>query len=192
MNFEVRDGEVPLGIELQGDYPELIPDELMPEGIAEIWFYVDPAEDHAKLLENLHLNLEMARQEYAGIDFGPLTIEVGETDEVDWENNWKQFFHSFSIGTLHIVPSWEEVGELGESDRLLRIDPGLAFGTGSHETTKLCIEGIQKYLKPGQNVFDVGFGSGILSMVSLKYGASECVGTDIDPNCIPTAEETSV
>ena len=189
MNIEVRDGVVPLGIELQGDFPELIPDELMPEDVAEIWFYAEDGLDYSGMVENLHFWLNELRAENSEYDFGPLTIEVGSTDEEDWENNWKKFFHSFMVGSLHIVPSWEEVPAMPEADRLLRIDPGLAFGTGSHETTKLCILGIQNYLKEGDHVLDVGFGSGILSMVALKYGAKDCVGTDIDPKCVDTAEE---
>lgn len=189
MNIEVRDGVVPLGIELQGDFPELIPDELMPEDVAEIWFYAEDGLDYSGMVENLHFWLNELRAQNSEYDFGPLTIEVGSTDEEDWENNWKKFFHSFMVGSLHIVPSWEEVPVMPEADRLLRIDPGLAFGTGSHETTKLCILGIQNYLKEGDRVLDLGFGSGILSMVALKYGAKDCVGTDIDPKCVDTAEE---
>jgi ribosomal protein L11 methyltransferase len=120
---------------------------------------------------------------YAAIGTGAVTVE--ETEDIDWVNNWKQYFHSFRIGDLLVIPTWEEA-ELSDSEKVLHIDPGMAFGTGAHETTKLCIQALQNYLQPGMKVLDIGTGSGILGIVSLLYGASQVNGTDLD-ECVEEA-----
>jgi ribosomal protein L11 methyltransferase len=120
---------------------------------------------------------------YADIGTGRVTVE--ETEDVDWVNNWKQYFHSFQIGDLQVVPTWEEV-EIVDTQKVLHIDPGMAFGTGAHETTRLCIQALQSYLRPGMKVLDIGTGSGILGIVSLLYGASHVNGTDLD-ECVEEA-----
>ena len=104
-------------------------------------------------------------------------------------NNWKEFFHSFTIDDILIKPTWEELDQADQDKILIEIDPGISFGTGKHETTQLCIHQLRKYMKNGDEVLDVGCGSGILSIVSLKLGAGHLTGTDIDEDCITSTYE---
>ena len=120
----------------------------------------------------------------AFIDIGEGSIEESQTEDVDWVNNWKKYFHQFYVDDVLIIPSWEEVKPEDEDKMIIHIDPGTAFGTGMHETTQLCIRAIRKYVKPGDEVLDVGCGSGILGMLALKFGAGHSIGTDLDPCAI--------
>ncbi len=115
------------------------------------------------------------------IDIGDGDITLSSTEDKDWINNWKEFFHQFHVDDLLIVPSWEEVKEEDQNKKVLHIDPGTAFGTGMHETTQLCIRQIKQYVSSETNLLDVGTGSGILSIVALMYGAKSALGTDLDP-----------
>ena len=115
------------------------------------------------------------------MDIGEGTITVSETEDKDWVNNWKNFFHQFYIDELLVTPSWEEVKPEDQGRKILHIDPGTAFGTGMHETTQLCIRQLKKYITPQTELLDVGTGSGILAIVALMYGAGHAVGTDLDP-----------
>ncbi|MDE7358973.1 MAG: 50S ribosomal protein L11 methyltransferase, partial [Lachnospiraceae bacterium] len=115
------------------------------------------------------------------MEIGEGTVTVSETEDIDWINNWKQYFHQFYIDDLLVIPSWEEVKEEDRDKKILHIDPGTAFGTGMHETTRLCIGQIKKYVTPETELLDVGTGSGILSIIALMYGAKHAVGTDLDP-----------
>lgn len=117
----------------------------------------------------------------AFMEIGEGTVTVSETEDIDWINNWKQYFHQFTIDDLLVIPSWEEVKEEDRDKRILHIDPGTAFGTGMHETTQLCIRQIWKYLTPGAELLDVGTGSGILAILAFMYGAGHALGTDLDP-----------
>ena len=123
--------------------------------------------------------------------FGRLAVEIEGTRTEDWANAWKKYFHTMEIGErLLIKPVWEELSS--PADRIVfNINPGMSFGTGSHETTRLCLEQLEKYVTPGCRMLDLGCGSGILSVVSLLLGAKEAVAVDIDPNCIDTAYENS-
>lgn len=125
------------------------------------------------------------------MDIGEGSLTRSETEDTDWINNWKQFFHQFSVGDIHIVPSWEEMDptEEGKYSLVLHIDPGTAFGTGMHETTQLVMGQIQKLVKPGMHVLDVGTGSGILGIVALKLGAADVVATDLDPCTVNAVQE---
>ena len=112
---------------------------------------------------------------------GTKDITLSNTEDKDWINNWKQFFKPFRLyDNIVIKPTWEELDDVKEGDMVVEIDPGIAFGTGSHETTKLCIGQLKKYLKSGDTVFDVGSGSGILSIISVMLGAGFVHGMDID------------
>ena len=102
---------------------------------------------------------------------GECLIEESQTEDVDWVNNWKQYFHQFYVDDILIIPSWEEVKPEDEDKMVIHIDPGTAFGTGMHETTQLCIRQIRKYVTPDTKILDVGCGSGILGMLALKFGA---------------------
>ena len=116
-------------------------------------------------------------------------IEESQTEDVDWINNWKQYFHQFYIDDILVIPSWEKVEEKDSDKLVIHIDPGTAFGTGMHETTQLCIRQLKKYVKDDTVILDVGCGSGILGMLALKFGARYSVGTDLDPCAIDATHE---
>ena len=119
------------------------------------------------------------------------TIETDTTLEEDWRNNWKKYFNPMPVGEkLLIRPSWRDDYD-AEGRVVLNIDPGLAFGTGNHETTRLCLEAVERYLKEGNTVLDVGCGSGILAIASLLLGAGSAVGVDIDETAVKTAKENA-
>ena len=164
--------------------PELPPDD----GKAKVNFYLDSEGDNSEILEAVKAGLEELK---SFTDIGDGSITISETEDKDWINNWKQYFHPFSIGNLIIKPTWEPVTEDMAGHPVLNIDPGTAFGTGSHETTRLVIKQLQKYVKGGEEVLDVGCGSGILSIVALKLGAKHAFGTDLDPNAIIASHENS-
>ena len=115
------------------------------------------------------------------MDIGEGSITISETEDLDWINNWKQYFHQFTIDDILVVPSWEEVREEDKDRMILHIDPGTAFGTGMHETTQLCIRQLKKYVTPETVLLDVGTGSGILAILALMLGAKKAIGTDLDP-----------
>lgn len=165
--------------------PELPPDE----GTASVSFFLDAGEDpkqQAALLDQVQEELEGLRR---FVDIGEGTISSDETEDKDWINNWKQYFKGFAIDGIYIKPTWEEEPVTGAYSCVIEIDPGTSFGTGKHETTQLCIRQLQKYLKPQGSVLDVGCGSGILSIVSLKLGAGIVKGTDVDPVCMDAVQE---
>ena len=155
-------------------------------GEAKLHFYLDPETDNEAMLESVRqVFIETAQF----IDIGEGTITASETEDVDWINNWKEYFHSFSVDDILVVPSWEEVPEDSNASMILRIDPGTAFGTGMHETTQLCIRALKEHVRPGCRMLDVGTGSGILGIVAVKLGAESVLGTDLDPCTIPAVEE---
>ena len=125
----------------------------------------------------------------AYLDVGACVIEESQTEDVDWVNNWKQYFHQFYIDDILVIPSWEKVEEKDSDKLVIHIDPGTAFGTGMHETTQLCIRQLKKYVKDDTMILDVGCGSGILGMLALKFGARYSVGTDLDPCAIDATHE---
>lgn len=161
--------------------PQLPPDE----GIAKVSFFLEEGE-HGTLLAQVREELENLRM---FVDVGSAAISEGETEDKDWINNWKKYFKSFVIDDILIKPTWEEMPQTLDYRCVIEIDPGTSFGTGKHETTQLCIRQLDKYLKQGYRVLDVGCGSGILSLVSLKLGASAVVGTDIDPICMEATRD---
>lgn len=119
------------------------------------------------------------------------TITTASCVEEDWINNWKKYFKPINVGKkLLIRPTWEDEYEAGER-KVLHLEPGLAFGTGTHETTRLCMELLEEYVKPGFTVLDIGCGSGILSVAALLLGAERAVGVDIDPLAVKTAVQNA-
>lgn len=156
------------------------------DGTAYLDFYLDEDEDAPGILASVRERLENLRQ-YTQI--GACTIEEGETEDVDWINNWKKYFHKFKVDDILIIPSWEKVEDCDSSGMVLHIDPGTAFGTGMHETTQLCMRQLKKVVTPQTQLLDVGTGSGILSIVALKLGARHAVGTDLDPCAADAVKE---
>lgn len=157
--------------------PELPPDD----GSARVSFFLEEGKDDGALLEQVRKELESLR---LFVNLGEGTIIQGETEDKDWVNNWKQYFKAFTIEHILIKPTWEPWPEESDSRITIEIDPGTSFGTGRHETTQLCIRQLCRHMKAGDRILDVGCGSGILSLVSHKLGASHVTGTDIDSLCI--------
>ena len=174
--------------EAKSMFVDFIPDLPPDDGRAKVNFYIDSDEDDKTMVLKVKEEIENLRM---FVDIGDGTITESETEDKDWINNWKQYWHTFSIGDLFIKPTWEPVTPDMEGHPVLSIDPGTAFGTGAHETTRLVIKQIQKYVKEGDEVLDVGCGSGILSVVALKYGAKHAFGTDLDPNAIIASNENA-
>ena len=167
-------------------FVDILPQIPADDGVAYLTFYLEEEEDPETVLERVRRELEGMR---SYVDVGECTIEESQTEDVDWVNNWKKYFHQFSIDDILVIPSWEQV-EAKDSDKMvIHIDPGTAFGTGMHETTQLCIRQLRKYVKPGAQILDVGCGSGILGMLALKFGAAHSVGTDLDPCAIDATHE---
>ncbi len=167
------------------------------DGVAYLSFFVEEAEDGSLLIngeptdkETILKQVEEELEELRMfMEIGEGTIRVEETEDIDWINNWKEFFHQFYIDDLLVIPSWEEVKDADKGKKILHIDPGTAFGTGMHETTQLCIRQIRKYLTPETTLLDVGCGSGILSIIALMYGAKKAVGTDLDPCAVEAVRQ---
>lgn len=175
-------------------FVDILPESEEDDGVAFLSFFVEEMEDGSLNLneeaadgktmdrEDVLAKIEEALAEVRlFMEIGEGTVTVSETEDIDWINNWKQYFHQFTIDDLLVIPSWEEVKEEDRDKKILHIDPGTAFGTGMHETTQLCIRQIWKYLTPGEELLDVGTGSGILAILALMYGAGHALGTDLDP-----------
>lgn len=167
-------------------FVDILPEIEADDGVAYISFYLEEDEDKEEVLANVKKELEEMR---AYTNVGACTIEESQTEDVDWVNNWKQYFHQFYVDDVLIIPSWEEVKPEDEDKMIIHIDPGTAFGTGMHETTQHCIRQIRKYVTPDTTILDVGCGSGILGMLALKFGAKYSVGTDLDPCAIDATYE---
>ena len=167
-------------------FVDILPDIPDDDGTAYLTFYLDEEEDVAPVLMNVRKELEDMR---AFLDVGECTIEESETEDVDWVNNWKQYFHQFYIDDILVIPSWERVKPEDSDKMVIHIDPGTAFGTGMHETTQLCIRALKKYVTSETEILDVGCGSGILGMLALKFGAKHSLGTDLDPCAIDATHE---
>ena len=183
---EIQDKQPLTESDKQQMFVDIMPDIPDDDGIAYLNFYLDVDEDKEKVLADVRAALaEM--QEF--LDLGECTITESETEDKDWINNWKQYFHQFYVDDILIVPSWEEVKAEDKDKMILHIDPGTAFGTGMHETTQLVIRQLKKYVTPDTEMLDVGTGSGILGIVALKLGAKHVLGTDLDPCAVPAVAE---
>ena len=185
------------GVEIQDKQPltdedkaqmfvDIMPEGPADDGIAYLNFYLEEDADTEAILKDVKAALEDLR---SFVDIGEATITESQTEDKDWINNWKQYFHQFYVDDILIVPSWEEVKAEDKDKMILHIDPGTAFGTGMHETTQLVIRQLKKFVKPGMEILDVGTGSGILGIVALKLGAGHVVGTDLDPCAVPAVSE---
>ncbi|MCR4867480.1 MAG: 50S ribosomal protein L11 methyltransferase [Lachnospiraceae bacterium] len=161
-------------------FVDILPESQADDGIAYLSFFVEEGADLDidQTVSEVKDALDGLRQ---FMDIGEGSIEVDETEDLDWINNWKQYFHQFYIDDLLVIPSWEEVSKEDEDRMILRIDPGTAFGTGLHDTTQLCVKQMKKYITTESEVLDVGTGSGILAILAIMYGAKHAFGTDLDP-----------
>lgn len=168
-------------------FVDILPEGPEDDGVARISFYLEPEQDNAAILAAVQEGLDEIRS--WGVDVGAGTIEASQTEDKDWINNWKEYFHQFYVDDILIKPSWEEVKPEDREKLLIQIDPGTAFGTGMHETTQLCIRQIRKYVTPETVMLDVGTGSGILSIAAIKLGAKYALGTDLDPCAISATRE---
>lgn len=189
---------VPLtAMEKEQMFVDILPQMQEDDGTAYLSFFVEETEDGGLLLNGEPKKEEeilgAVKEELDGLrdfmDIGEGSIAVDETEDIDWINNWKQYFKQFYVDDILIIPSWEEVKEEDKDRMIIHIDPGTAFGTGMHETTQLCIRQLKKYVTEDTEMLDVGTGSGILSIVALKLGAKHAVGTDLDPCAVPAVEE---
>lgn len=170
-------------------FVDILPEIEEDDGVAYLSFYLDEEMDKSEIdqiLANIRQELgEMS----AYVNVGEGTIEESQTEDVDWVNNWKKYFHQFYVDDILIIPSWEDVKPEDHDKMVIHIDPGTAFGTGMHETTQLCIRQIRQYVTPDTKILDIGCGSGILGMLALKFGAAYSVGTDLDPCAIEATNE---
>lgn len=163
---------------------DLIDEELLKKdrGHSVIHIYIDENENPSEAVSFIKERLEASNV--------PYTLETCGCSSEDWANNWKKYFKPFPVGErLYINPQWEKCPKEASGRAVLEIEPGAAFGTGSHDTTRLCLEVLDKKIKNGDTVLDLGCGSGILAISSLLLGAKEAVGVDIDPIAVKTAIE---
>ena len=185
------------GVEIQDKQPlteedkaqmfvDIMPEGPADDGVAYLNFYLEEDADTEAILKDVREALDDLKN---FMDIGEATIEESQTEDKDWINNWKQYFHQFYVDDILIVPSWEEVKAEDKDKMILHIDPGTAFGTGMHETTQLVIRQLKKYVTPDTEMLDVGTGSGILGIVALKLGAKHVLGTDLDPCAVPAVAE---
>ena len=185
------------GVEIQDKQPlteedkaqmfvDIMPEGPADDGVAYLNFYLEEDVDKEAILKDVREALDDLRN---FMDIGEATIEESQTEDKDWINNWKQYFHQFYVDDILIVPSWEEVKVEDKDKMILHIDPGTAFGTGMHETTQLVIRQLKKYVTSDTEMLDVGTGSGILGIVALKLGAKHVLGTDLDPCAVPAVAE---
>lgn len=180
-------------LENNKQYWDYVDDELLKEKHKEtcVKTYVSDDVNGRELLTAVKSSMAELKSADTLGEYGALRVEADGINTEDWANNWKQYYHTMEIGEkLIIKPMWEEYNE--PTDRIVfNINPGMSFGTGSHYTTQLCLEELEKYIKPGDRMLDLGCGSGILSIISLMLGAEKAVAVDIDPNAVDTAYENA-
>ena len=184
--IEIEDNIPLTEAETKGMFIDILPELAPDEGKAKVSCYLETDVDVESLTEQIKEGLsEIAMF----VDVGSGELTLSETEDKDWINNWKEFFKPFCVDEILIKPTWEEIPPEHMGKMMIEIDPGTAFGTGSHETTRLCIRQIQKYMKAGDRVMDIGTGSGILSIAAIKLGASEVFATDVDEFAVEAAKE---
>ncbi len=184
--IEIEDN-IPLSeADTKGMFIDILPELPPDDGTAKVSFYLEDPASVEGILRQVEEGLEDLRP---FVDVGEASVEVSETEDKDWINNWKQYFKPFTVDDILIKPTWEEVPKEHEDKLLIQIDPGTAFGTGMHETTQLCIRQLRRYVNDSSAVLDVGTGSGILGIAALKLGARVVFGTDLDENAIHAVEE---
>ena len=174
-------------------YWDYVDEELVESmhGETKIIFYIESDENLNDRVQAVRQMLESLKADHNDGEFGRLELEIDKVNSEDWANNWKKYFKPIEVGKkILIQPEWEPY--TGETDRIIfKVNPGLTFGTGTHNSTKLCICELEKYITETKNVLDIGCGSGILSIISLMLGASDAVALDIDPNSVHTAYDNA-
>lgn len=184
-SIEIEDN-VPLSQEdKEKMYIDILPELPPDEGVGYVSFYLEEGEESTDLMVQIKDGINELRE---FVEVGEGSVLSSQTEDVDWINNWKEFFKPFEIDDIIIKPTWEHVDN-PENKLMIEIDPGTAFGTGKHETTQLCIGQLRKYIDSRTKLLDVGCGSGILAIISLKLGAAHVVGIDIDENAIVATRE---
>ena len=190
--------KVPLtAAEKEQMFVDILPDGPEDDGIAYLSFFVEEKDDGSlevngekttakEVLAKVKAELEELR---FFMEIGEGSVSVDETEDIDWINNWKQYFHQFTIDDVLVIPSWEEVAQEDKDKMILHIDPGTAFGTGMHDTTQLCIRQLRTHITSETVLLDVGTGSGILAILALMFGAKKAIGTDLDPCAIEAVRE---
>ena len=184
-------------LEKEQMFVDILPDGPEDDGIAYLSFFVEEKDDGSlevngekttakEVLAKVKAELEELR---FFMEIGEGSVSVDETEDIDWINNWKQYFHQFTIDDVLVIPSWEEVAQEDKDKMILHIDPGTAFGTGMHDTTQLCIRQLRKHITSETVLLDVGTGSGILAILALMFGAKKAIGTDLDPCAIEAVRE---
>ena len=177
-------------LENNHEYWDYVDEELAQkmQGRSRLTFYLEVGEEGFAKMGEVRMALEELKKEHD--DWGTLLMTMDTMEDADWENNWKQYYKPMEIGErLLVIPQWE-TAEVGDRVPLI-LEPGLTFGTGSHATTRLCLMALEKHVKPGMRVVDLGCGSGILSIAALKLGAAEAKAIDIDDKCINVAYENA-
>ena len=168
-------------------YDEKILENMPLDVLVKGWFEMN--EHTHDVLQNVRRELKLWQTERFGVDFGSLQLDLQDVADADWAENWKKYYKPFRVGTQLVVkPTWENYA-LQPDDLLIELDPGMAFGTGTHETTYMCMEMLEKHLKSHMRVMDVGTGSGILAIAAAKLGASNVLAIDIDPDAVKVAKE---
>ena len=177
-------------LEHNHQYWDYVDEELMQEkqGLCRITFYLsDDPEGYHRLAQ---VRMALSQLKAAHPEYAPLLLTMNDLEDADWENNWKQFYKPMEIGErLIVVPEWEQANTQGRIPLIL--NPGLTFGTGSHATTRLCLQALEKHIHGGEKVLDLGCGSGILSIAALLLGAKDAFACDIDDKCVGVAYENA-
>lgn len=177
-------------LENNHQYWDYVDDELLAEkrGKCRLTFYLEENEGGFATLAQVRIALSALKKRHP--EFAPLLLTMANVEDADWENNWKQFYKPMEIGErLLVIPEWEEAKP---SERVkLILNPGLTFGTGSHATTRLCLQALERHIHGGEKVLDLGCGSGILSIAALLLGAQDAFACDIDDKCVGVAYENA-
>lgn len=166
-------------------------DELASSQGPAVKAYISDLPESEPLLIAVRETVERLKNTDVGLDLGALELTERSVDDEDWANNWKAYYKPLAIGDrLLVKPSWEPLPEeMAEGRVVVEMDPGMVFGTGTHQTTRMCLEFLEKLVKPGMKVVDLGCGSGILSIATLLLGAEHAIGVDIDPVADQTVME---
>ena len=177
-------------LEHNRQYWDYVDDALLEEkrGLCRVTFYLTDDDEGYGRMANIRIALSALKNEHP--DYAPLLMTMDAVADADWENNWKQFYKPMEIGErLIVVPEWEKANTRGRIPLIL--NPGLTFGTGSHATTRLCLTALEKHVRGGEKVLDLGCGSGILSIAALLLGADHAFACDIDEKCVDVAYENA-